>query len=399
MKKIMVVAGGIWQVPLVKKLKEMGYYLMNTNLYSNSPSFEFADEVAEANVLDREINLEIAKKFKPDAIITDQSDIAVPTVAFLNEQMGLNGIGSDIAERFTNKYVMRKFCKENGIKYPDFRLCESLDEAIEFFRKYNKIIIKPIDSQSSRGVVTITDEQQIYDNFEISKQFSNKQKVVLAEEYIEGHEFTIDGVKLKDKYIPLAISKKYQFEHNSNITKVLWFSNNNSENNYEKLRECNKELVEKMKLPYGLTHAEYKYFNGDFYLIEIAARGGGTNISSHIVPIMSGVDNYKVLIKLALNEYISEEDITINQDYKDRECVLEFFDFKPGIVKNIIGVEQLKSIKNVIEFGLEINVGDTIREPGDDRSRAGFFIAYADNKQELEKIRRQVKQTLVIEYE
>ena len=57
------------------------------------------------------------------------------------------------------------------------------------------------------------------------------------------------------------------------------------------VRRYNKEMVCKMGLPFGLTHAEYKYMNGEFYLIEIGARGGGTKISSDIVPYMSGVDS------------------------------------------------------------------------------------------------------------
>ena len=109
-KRIMIVAGGDWQVPITKKAKEMGLYVISSNLYEDSPAFAYADAVKIANVLDREANLACAERYKPDAVVTDQSDIAVPTVAYICQRLGLPGIGEDKASLFTNKYKMREFC-------------------------------------------------------------------------------------------------------------------------------------------------------------------------------------------------------------------------------------------------------------------------------------------------
>ena len=84
MTKIMVIAGGDWQIELIKQAKKMGYYVICSNLYEDSPAFAYADACEVANVLDKEKNLAIARKYMPDAVISDQSDIAVPTVAYLN---------------------------------------------------------------------------------------------------------------------------------------------------------------------------------------------------------------------------------------------------------------------------------------------------------------------------
>ena len=161
MSKIMVIAGGDWQIELVKQAKKMGHYVICSNLYEDSPAFPYADACEVANVLDKQKNLEIAKKYMPDAIISDQSDIAVPTVAYLNEQLGLRGIGMEMANLFTDKSRQREFCKSHGIPVPDFKLCETPDEAYEMLEKYEKIIIKPIDSQSSRGVFTVETKEEL----------------------------------------------------------------------------------------------------------------------------------------------------------------------------------------------------------------------------------------------
>jgi len=138
MKRLMLVAGGNWQCSIARKAKEMGYHVICSSLYSDSPAFRWADACEVADVLDYEKNLAIAEKHHPDAIITDQSDIAVRTVAKLNQKLGLPGIGVDMANLFSNKFLMREFCRENGFPSPSFRLCDQLDEAVECFRVYGK---------------------------------------------------------------------------------------------------------------------------------------------------------------------------------------------------------------------------------------------------------------------
>ena len=141
----MVIAGGDWQIELIKQAKKMGHYVICSNLYEDSPAFAYADACEVANVLDKEKNLEIARKYKPDAVISDQSDIAVPTVAYLNEQLGLKGIGTELANLFTDKSLQRDYCRKHDIAIPDFKLCQTPEDAEEMLLKYGKIII---DSRS-----------------------------------------------------------------------------------------------------------------------------------------------------------------------------------------------------------------------------------------------------------
>ena len=58
----MVIAGGEWQTPLVKKAKDLGHYVLCTNLYQDSPAFKYADQNEVADVLDKKRNLFVAYK-------------------------------------------------------------------------------------------------------------------------------------------------------------------------------------------------------------------------------------------------------------------------------------------------------------------------------------------------
>ena len=394
MAKIFVIAGGEWQCPLVKKIKNMGHEVICSNLFSDSPAFKYADEGYVADVLDKETNLKIAQRCMPDAIVTDQSDIAVPTVAFVAEKLGLKGIGTKTAELFTNKFLMREFCKKNSLPTPQYRFCRTYEEALELLKQLGKIIIKPIDSQSSRGVYIITKESDLEEKFIDTVKYSNSEKAVLAEEYIEGPEFTVDGIKTKNSYWVTGISKKSHFGYNSAIAKELLFSNYNEEYDYNKLRKENTNLVIKMGLPFGLTHAEYKYMNGQYYLIEIAARGGGTKISSDIVPYISGIDTYKMYINTLLG---NDEEFTI--DYSNKRCaVLGFFDFKPGKIMEINGIKEAKILDGVLDIKLNFQPGDIIQRAEDDRSRLGHFILVANSQKELRDLENKVKKLVRIKY-
>lgn len=391
MARVMIIAGGTWQCPIVKLAKNKGHFVICTNMYEESPAFEYADVGLVANVLDKEKNLEYAEIYKPDIVLTEQSDIAVPTVAYVAEKMGLKGIGIDLAKLFTNKYLMRKFVSQAGFASPKYKLCHTIDEAKDFLKVVPTCIIKPIDSQSSRGVHIIKTPKEIDEYFADCIQYSNDEKAIIIEEYIDGTEFTVDGIKTSTEYVVTAISEKEHYEYNSSVAKRLVFSHKNEYFDYDQLRQINTEIVKSMGLPFGITHAEYKYKNGDFYLIEIAARGGGTKISSDIVPLVSGINSNEIYLNILVG---GSENIIIQQHYA--YAILGFFDFPSGIVKSISGTSEAQKQLGVYDLELEIKVGDHIGQAKDDRSRCGYYIVYADAMDELNKREKLLKDTIKV---
>ena len=397
---VMVLGGGTWQVPLIKRIKELGYEVVCSNLYADSVGFQYADFGEVSDVKDLEKNLSFAKKHKVDAVLTDQSDIAVPTVAYVATQLGLPNIGEDMAKLFTNKYLMREFCRSHKFPFPEYALCQSSDEVARFLKKTGrKIIIKPLDSQSSRGVYEIEQESEISALFEDTKSYSKDGKSVIAERFISGTEFTIDGVMTPRGHVSLCISQKAHFSYNESIASELFFSNVNPDYDYDQLRRTNNAIVNASGLPFGLTHAEYKFENGEYYLIEIAARGGGTKIASDIVPLMSGVDNYAYLISCALgcpDTAPMEPDASLI----DRCAVLKFLDINSNgkTVTGIHGVDKIKNNEHVLDFCLEFSVGDQVGAAKDDRSRVGYYIAYEENRDKLRNLMAWIEDTLKVDF-
>jgi len=390
----MVVGGGEWQVPLVVRAKDLGYRVLNTNLYEDSPGFVFADVGQVADVLDQEANLAIAREFGPDAIVTDQSDIAVPTVAYLCEVLGLPGIGSAGAQRFTNKALMRACCRDHGFPHPRFKMCRDLAELRHFFDSCSgPVVVKPASNQASRGVVRVDTWEDLAPAWEASLPFCRDGQV-LAEGFIGGIELTVEGVKLPDRHLTLAVSVKGHFDHNPMVARRLVYAPYHSEFDHQALVLQHDRFIESMNLSFGITHTEYKFFRGNFYLIETAARGGGTKISSDIVPLVSGVDANALLLRMALGE----DPGPVNTELNSRYVVLEFFNFEPGRVAAIEGLDLARRLPGVQDIGLTFAVGDTLQPPSDDRSRHMYLIAYAESMHTLDALVERVRQTVTVRY-
>lgn len=400
MKKILVLPGSMWQIPIIKKIHDMGYETICVNPYENSPAFPYADVCIQSDIFKQENYLEQVRDLHPAAVLSEECDIATELVADLADKLGVRSQTVPMAQLYTNKVKMREFLRAHNLPFPAFQICYTLHDALLFYRNLNKqMIIKPIDSNSSHGVFTIHNEEELIAHWGEALSFSRMEKAVICEQYINGTEFTVDGIKTEHGHVCLAISEKKHYSYNENVAYELFFSYDNPKYDYNRLREINDQYVNLSGLPFGLTHAEYKYENGEFYLIEIGARGGGNLISAEIVPCMSGYDNYEALVKMALGEQIKNVP-AVDPTLKNRCAVLEFFDApgEGGVVTKIEGEDFLKENKNILSYKLNFQVGDKILPAICDTARIGFYIAYADSREELVSLMNEIKEKVKFIY-
>lgn len=396
-EKVLVIPGTYWQVALIKRLKEKGHDVLVIHPYEDSPAFYYADHHLLADILDVQSGIDFCRKSGITAILSDECDIAMPVVAKLIHELRLLGLSVEAASQFTDKLKMRELCQACEIPNPEYEICRSMEDALRVVREVKtRMILKPLDSNSSRGVFVVNGEDDIKRYFDMTISFSKVRKEVLLERYIEGKEYTVDGIKTPKKHYSIAISEKKHYKYNSNVASELLFFHHNEKVCYEELRTLNDRLIESSSLQFGLTHVEYKYENGKFYLIEMAARGGGNMISSHIVPFMSGIDNYGYLIDCSLGKVI-DKDFSVLECYEKRCAVLKFFNVEgEGMITDISGVEYLKAEPQIVEYGFNYGVGDWISLVSNDSLRSGFYIACCEHESELISIMENVERKINI---
>mgnify|MGYP003303646525 CR=1 FL=1 len=342
MKRVMILGANNFMLPLILKAKEEGYYTIVVSPDENEPGFVYADEGIILDIRDKEAILEKARTLKIDGIITDQAETPVRTVAYVAEQLGLPGIGTDTAELFTNKYLMREKCREIGLDIIKYQVVTECEEAVTFYRKLHNegatfAIMKPIDSAGSRGVVKIESEDTIRELFEYTKAAS-KTGTVIIEEYIDGKELLLDGVTVNNTYQTLVcgeykkcnvpgVFSEYMGKYPAEIT----------EEQRVKVESFVKHIIEGFGLQWGRTHTEVKVNDDGVWLMETAARGGGRYISSETVSMMTNFNSASFLLQ-ACTENIQ---VVPNIEKKNISCGYVSF-FMP--VGEVISVEGIKEV-------------------------------------------------------
>ena len=120
MKKIVIIGANNFQMPLIKKAKQLGYETHVFAWADGAVEAEFADYFYPISIIEKEKILEKCKEIKPDAITSVASDLATLTVNYLAEKLGLAGNSLECTKISTNKYEMRKAFQKYGVSVPKF---------------------------------------------------------------------------------------------------------------------------------------------------------------------------------------------------------------------------------------------------------------------------------------
>lgn len=394
-KKILhVVGGGFNQLTLVKTAKELGLEVLVTDYYDNPPCKEFADHFEKIDTTDKELTLEAAKKYNIDYIVTDQTDVAIPTVAYVADMLGLKGIGYNKALAFTNKYIMRKSLTGNLQEYiPENYYFDEIAPAIEFCKELTDLeeyLVKPINSQGSKGVNKLN-----RDYIHLIKEafHESKDRGIIIEKFISGFEFSVEAFVKDYEVYNLALTKKYHYAHNSCLDERNTYLGDVDESLEQKIFEANTRIVKELGLPFGSIHAEYKVEKNRVYLMEIAARGAGGSINSHIIPFLTGFNPTKTLLRILMDEPVE----IVFDDYKKRFAVLRFFNFSVGKIKKIYIDSDIT--KKAMVFTLDIKEGDTLTPIKDSRNRSGYFVVAGEDREDVLKQEKMLQSSVSVEYD
>ena len=204
MENILIIGAGDFQLPLVQRASRSYNVLLAAPVISDAFKPYIADSLL-TDVRDKERILEYAREHSVCGVITDQTDIAVRSVAYVAENLGLPGIGYETGHLFTDKSLMRKRMAELGIKLLPNRTVSSLEEALAYYDEIGgNVIIKPLDTQGSRGVQICRSANDLKSKYEEASRWSSNHSV-LIERYATGREFLVEGLAVDYEFRNLCI--------------------------------------------------------------------------------------------------------------------------------------------------------------------------------------------------
>lgn len=400
MKKLMILGASILQLPAIEQAKKMGVEVIAVDMNPNAIGFEVEGITKEIiSTIDIDKVLLAAKLHNIDGIMTLASDMPMRTVAVVAKEMRLVGISEETALKATNKAVMREALKENGVPIPYFFRISNKNEyfkAIDYFKdKQIKCIVKPADNSGSRGVDLISDfinNDSINAAFEYSKQYSRGGEIIV-EEYMEGPEVSVEALSIDGVCHVIQITDKlttgapYFVEMGHNEPSML-------------PKEVQKEIaqvacnaVNAIGIKNGPSHTEIKVTKDGPKIVELGARLGGDNITSHLVPLSTGVNLVECCIQVALRE---KPDLSIKME---KASAIRYLKTDEGIISNISGIEDAMEIDGVQQISMVHYEGERVNEIRNSVDRVGFVIAQAETprqaieicEQAIKKIKIKVK--------
>jgi biotin carboxylase len=394
--KVLFICGGKWQLPWMRYLKNKGHQIVLVDPNENPPCAAMADLHIRYDARDVEgIYQEVQNRgLKIDFVTSEQTDVSAQTVAALSAMLGTRSNAPEAVERFANKAVNRAFVAGiDASRMPAFRRVYNLEDAMQFLREFSgDAMVKPADAQSSRGISRIVagcDETTL--NIALQDAFSQTPlDYVLIEQFMVGHEITVEGIMTPEGHHTLAISAKKHFR--TGIASDLQYPAPLDATLQEALIAFHNDIIAKTGLQFGVTHAEYMINAQGFYLVEMACRGGGTLIPSDIVPHVSGVPVYDTLYDLQMQKPVSVKPLS-----EPCHALLHFFEFSAGKVQAIHGLEEAALIPGVHALELEFALGDTLKPAGDDRGRQGYAILLTETADQLNETLHAVMETIAVE--
>ena len=376
MNKFMILGASVLQLPAILKAKEMGLQVIAVDMDKNAIGFRYSDVCIEISTLDIPEVVKAAKQHNIDGIMTLASDFPMRTVAAVAKELNIVGLDEETALKATNKVIMRECLKQNNVPIPIFFKAITSQEYYTAVKEFeNRFIVKPADNSGSRGVFLINDKQDkesIKYAFEYSKKYSRSGQIIV-EEYMEGDEVSVETLAVNGKIYIIAITDKIttgapRFVEMGH-TQPCVMSNNIKTKIAEVAIEANKAIG----IINGPSHTEIKLTEEGPKIVELGARLGGDNITTHLVPLSTGVDMVECCIRIALGQKPD-----LNSKY-EKGAAIRYFQTRTGKINNIKGLEEARKINGVKQINFVKEIGDNISVINSSSDRVGFVIAQSDS--------------------
>lgn len=372
MKKLLIIGASILQLPAIKRAKELGYYVGVIDYNPNAIGIPFADEYFNVSTIDIEGVAKVADDFSPDGIMTLATDMPMRSIAVACERLGLPGINYDTAVKSTDKGEMIKAFEEYGVEHPWYFILTKPDDINTIIDKLTfPCISKPTDNSGSRGVMLIHNKEQLTEAVMYSSS-SGRSGGVIVEEYLQGKEVSVEIITVEGIPHILNVTDKLTTGAPHFVEMGHTQSSRIDEANLCKIRDLACRAVKAVGIKNGPAHVEIMLTANGPKMIELGARMGGDCITTHLVPLSTGIDMIEATIRIACGEKPD-----IEKKYS-KGSAIRYFSVPNGVIQTIDGCEEAKKISGIVEISFTKGIGETVGDIGSSVDRVGFVIAQGE---------------------
>ena len=308
--------------------------------------------------------------------MTLATDMPMRSVAAVAKEMNLIGIDEDTALKATNKAEMRNALQEGNVPIPKFFKAANEEEYQNAVKQFNApFIVKPADSSGSRGIYEvqdITDQKLIKEAYEYCRPYSRIGDVVV-EEYMSGPEVSVETLSVDGTCHVIQITDKLTTGAPHYVEMGHSQPTRHSKEVAEEIAEVAKAANKAIGIKNGPSHTEIIVTSEGPKIVELGARLGGDNITTHLGPLSTGVNMVECCIRIALGEKPD-----LKQKW-NKGSAIRYFEQHAGTVKSIDGIEDAETLSGIHQISIVHNIGEEVTEINSSGARMGFVIAQDEN--------------------
>lgn len=386
----MIVGASVLQLPAILKAKEMGLHVAVVDFNPRVIGIQYANKYYNASTMDEEAVLKAAEDYLPDGIMTLATDMPMRGVAKVAEHLGLPGISYDTAVKATDKFEMIKAFKAHEVASPWFFTVDTLDELKVLGKQLSyPCIMKPTDNAGSHGVVLANCFDDLLREYEYSRESARHGKVII-EEYLQGCEVSVEVMVVNGKVNILQITDKLTTGSPHFVEMGHSQPSRNPAATQQAISELAIKACQSVGINQGPAHVEMMVTNRGPVMIELGARMGGDNITTHLVPLSTGIDMVSSTIKVALGEQPDIEPML--------HCgsAIRYFEVPFGTIKSIEGMEEAKKIPGVKQLTFTKEVGEESTPIHCSNDRIGFVIAQGETAEDAVRACEEARNKIII---
>lgn len=375
---VLVFGCGPLQESIIGRAKKMGLYTVGIDPCEDAACKDCVDAFEVVGGQDYEGTCAVVEKYGIDAIVTAATDKPLVMMARIAEKYGFPFYSVETAQWSTDKFQMKKRFELGDVPHAQGRLISKIEEADGLVFP---VIVKPRDNSGSRGVKLCRNAEELKASIDEALE-NSKLDTVLVEEFIEGPEYSIEGLHYDGKSEVIQFTEKKTTEFPYNVELGHKQPANLTEEQKTAIREIVAKIGKAMNFKNCPSHTELKINDRGIFVIETSPRLGGDYITSTLVPLSTGINMEDQLLHIALGEKVDTQ--TGRVEKASGVC---FFCLPEGIVKHIDPkINEATSWSGVYSFELKLKEGDEVHQITSSLNRYGEMIISADNRKGLDDL-------------
>lgn len=397
-KAVMILGAGVMQLPMIRKAKDMGLFVIASDRNADAEGFKEADYSLTLDIKIAWAHAEWAthnkKRFNISGVVAG-ADVAI-TAAAVSNALGLPGISMETAEKSNNKSLMKAQWLSDGIPTPWAEEVSSLEEARAALKKTGlPCMVKAIDNAASRGSRRIDSIDELEDALRDAKNHSTTG-TALIEEFVEGDEQSVELIVWNKKHYRFGIVDRHfgfgPFPIETGHTNPSAFSPAVQKGLYKVVQDAATSLG----IDFGPYKADTIMTRKGPMVLELPARLSGGFHSQYTTPSATGLEPQKMALALATGLEVKEEYYTPS---KDRVTICKAVFPAPGLIRSITGVKEAKALPGVEEIFMMVNEGEVIPPYRNCGHRVCYIIASGEDRTQAEGHWQSAADTVIIDTE